>query len=86
MIFIPEDTAICVFHTHVANQILDDAKHMLLERIKGIGQTRDIFHLYNNMWDVKLHLDYFVDGEEYNKIIGETDGHARWFRWELDCG
>ncbi|WP_017435188.1 DUF2332 domain-containing protein [Saccharococcus caldoxylosilyticus] len=83
---IPEDTAICVFHTHVANQIPDDAKHMLLERIKGIGQTRDIFHLYNNMWDVKLHLDYFVDGEEYNKIIGETDGHARWFRWELDCG
>jgi hypothetical protein len=37
------------------------------------------------MWDVKLRLDYFVDGKEYNKIIGETDGHARWFRWELDC-
>lgn len=82
---IPEDTALCVFHTHVANQIPDDAKHMLLERIKEIGQTRDVFHLYNNMWDVKLRLDYFVDGKEYNKIIGETDGHARWFRWEPDC-
>jgi hypothetical protein len=80
---IPEDTAICIFHTHVANQIPNDAKYALIEKIKTLGETRDVFHLYNNMWDSKLHLDYFIDGKEYNEIVAETDGHARWFRWEL---
>ncbi|MBA2876321.1 DUF2332 domain-containing protein [Thermaerobacillus caldiproteolyticus] len=80
---IPENTSICIFHTHVANQIPNDAKYMLVEHIKELGKTRDVFHLYNNMWDFKLHLDYFIDGREYNEIVAETDGHARWFRWEL---
>ena len=83
---IPEDTIICVFHTHVANQIPDEAKQLLIKQIWEIGQTRDIFHLYNNMWDAKLHLDYFIDGIEHNEIVAETDGHARWFRWELAVG
>jgi hypothetical protein len=80
---IPEDTAIGIFHTHVANQIPKEAKWRLLEQVKEFGQTRDVFHLYNNMWDTKLHLDYFLNGKEYNKIVAETDGHARWFRWML---
>jgi hypothetical protein len=35
------------------------------------------------MWDRKLHLDYFLNGKEYNQTIGETDGHGRWFEWNL---
>jgi hypothetical protein len=80
---IPENTTICIFHTHVANQIPEDSKYELIEKIKIIGSKRDVFHLYNNMWDRKLHLDYFINGIEYNKKIGETDGHGRWFYWEL---
>jgi hypothetical protein len=80
---VQEDTAICIFHTHVANQIPKEAKLRLLEQVKQLGQTRDVFHLYNNMWDTKLHLDYFLNGQEYNEIVAETDGHARWFRWML---
>lgn len=52
--------------------------------LKGYAhKLREFFHLYNNMWDAKLHLDYFIDGIEHNEIVAETDGHARWFRWEL---
>ncbi|WMT19117.1 DUF2332 family protein [Parageobacillus toebii] len=80
---IPEDTIICVFHTHVANQIPDEAKQLLIKQIWEIGQTRDIFHLYNNMWDTKLHLDYFIDGIEHNEIVAETDGHAVGFAGSL---
>lgn len=80
---IPENSVVCVFHTHVANQIPEEAKYKLLENIKMIGSKRDVFHLYNNMWDRKLHLDYIINGIEYNKIVGETDGHGRWFSWEL---
>ncbi|ALX48460.1 DUF2332 domain-containing protein [Lentibacillus amyloliquefaciens] len=79
----PEDTAICIFHTHVANQIPDDAKHELLGKIKNIGQNRDVFHIYNNMWDRQLHLNYFLDGVEFNQTIGDTDGHGRWFEWHI---
>jgi hypothetical protein len=77
------DNVICIFHTHVANQIPEDSKTELMEIIKNIGEKRDVFHVYNNMWDSKLHLDYFIDGTEYNLTIGDTDGHGRWFDWNL---
>ncbi|MGG4267000.1 DUF2332 domain-containing protein, partial [Peribacillus simplex] len=40
---IPEDSVICVFHTHVANQISESIKHKLVEQIKEIGAKRDVF-------------------------------------------
>ncbi|MCF6136575.1 DUF2332 domain-containing protein [Pseudalkalibacillus berkeleyi] len=80
---LPKDTPICIFHTHVANQIPEDSKRALEEKIKAIGQERDVFHLHNNMWDRQLHLDYYLDGKEYTNTIGETDGHGRWFEWNL---
>ncbi|MGE7604431.1 DUF2332 domain-containing protein [Peribacillus sp. NPDC097675] len=80
---IPEDSVICIFHTHVANQMSEDIKYTLLEKIKKIGSQRDIFHIYNNMWDRKLHLDYFMDGLKYNETVGDTDGHGRWFEWDI---
>ncbi len=79
---IPQDSAVCIYHTHVANQIPDKVKHSLTEHVRKIGSLRDTFHLYNNMWDRDLHLDSIIDGIEYNERIGETDGHGRWFTWE----
>ncbi|MFC7393359.1 DUF2332 domain-containing protein [Scopulibacillus cellulosilyticus] len=80
----PKDTAIIVFHTHVANQIPESLKYELIEKLKKIGSKRDVFHIYNNMWDRKLHIDSFINGVEYNHTIGETDGHGRWFEWNVD--
>ncbi|HDX9588952.1 TPA: DUF2332 domain-containing protein [Bacillus pseudomycoides] len=80
---LPEDTVICIFHTHVANQMPEKSKYELLEKIKTIGSKRDVFHLYNNMWDRNLHLDYYIDGVEYQQTVGETDGHGRWFDWNV---
>lgn len=80
---IPNDTILCVFHTHVANQIPSELKHKLLEVIKSIGQKRDIFHLYNNIWDEYLHLDSVINGKEENQIIGKTEGHGKWFEWGI---
>lgn len=81
---VPQDSILCIFHTHVANQIPEDSKKGLLKNIRTIGAKRDVFHLYNNIWDIgKLHLDYFINGTEFNEIVGETDGHGRWFDWNL---
>jgi hypothetical protein len=79
---IPLESTLCVFHTHVANQILKDDKHKLMEYMQELGKVRDVFHLYNNMWDLDLHLDYYLDGKEYTETITETDGHGRWFHWK----
>lgn len=79
----PLDTTLCIFHTHVANQMPEEVKQKLLKQVNQIGKNRDVFHLYNNIWDGKLHLDFFINGKEFNEIICETDGHGRWFSWEL---
>ncbi|MBT2680116.1 DUF2332 domain-containing protein [Bacillus sp. ISL-35] len=80
---IPDEQVICVFHTHVANQMPDTTKKKLLDQVKQIGDRRDIFHIYNNMYDSSLHLDYYHDGKESLKTIGETEGHGRWFSLNL---
>lgn len=80
---VPHDEVVCVFHTHVANQFPNQTKEKLLEDVESIGRQRDIFHLYNNIQDTKLHLDCYVDGKESRYIVGETDGHGRWFSWQL---
>lgn len=80
---IPTDSSICVFHTHVANQLPREAKMLLLNHIKDIGSKREIYHLYNNMWDADLHLDYYIKGKEYSLILAKIDGHGRWFEWLL---
>ncbi|MBK5350421.1 DUF2332 domain-containing protein [Bacillus sp. TH44] len=80
---IREDAVICIFHTHVANQIPENVKHTLEKQIKEIGAKRDVFHLYNNMWDRDLHIDYYINGNEYCETVGETEGHGGWFSWGL---
>ncbi|MBK5488294.1 DUF2332 domain-containing protein [Bacillus sp. TH17] len=80
---IREDAVICIFHTHVANQIPENVKHTLEKQIKEIGAKRDVFHLYNNMWDRDLHIDYYINGNEYCETVGETEGHGGWFSWKL---
>lgn len=79
---IPRDSVVCIFHTHVANQIPKENKITLEDCIRNIGKNRAVFHLYNNMWDANLHLDYYINGEEYLETIAETDGHGRWFKWK----
>jgi hypothetical protein len=80
---IPEESVLCVFHTHVANQIPLEGKKKLLEEIQRIGEKREIAHIYNNMQDRELHLDYFIGGEEHRNTIGQTEGHGRWFEWKV---
>lgn len=80
---IPQNAAICIFHTHVANQLSRDEQSKLLENIRQIGRQRDVFHLYNNIQDRYLHLDYYLNGCEHTHTIGKTDGHGSWFSWEM---
>ncbi len=83
---IPPNQTLCIFHTHVANQMSPLTNNRLLDTIKEIGKNRNIFHIYNNIQDGKLHLDYYLDEEESLNTIAETDDHGSWFSWLYDGG
>ncbi|WZX99870.1 DUF2332 domain-containing protein [Bacillus sp. FSL W7-1360] len=78
---IPQDTTLCVFHTHVANQMTKETRQQLLDTITHIGQARDIFHVYNNIFDDALRLDAIIAGQTYSEKIADTDAHGRFFSW-----
>lgn len=80
---IPTDENLLIFHTHVANQMSIKEKEYLVKTIENIGKNRNLYHLYNNINDKLLHLDSYKSGEKYPKIVGQTDGHGKWFEWNL---
>ena len=77
----PDDAMLCVFHTHVANQLQPHAKHELLETLSRAAEHRPLAHIYNNMMDGLLHLDMLGVADPSSEAVAETDGHARWFEW-----
>ncbi|MCF2649986.1 DUF2332 family protein [Niallia circulans] len=43
-----------------------------------------VSHLYNNIQDRYLHLDYYLAGKKNENTIADTDGHGRWFKWLMN--
>lgn len=59
-------------------------KENLLENINDISLYRSVFHIYNNIYDRQLHIDQVNKGAVKRITIGDTDGHARWFDWNVE--
>ena len=79
---ISDESVVCIFHTWVANQMPEDSKLALEKKFKEIGKTRDVFHIYNNMWDLYLHIDSYIGGELTRKTVAETNPHGKWMIWK----
>lgn len=77
---IPQDSVLCVYHTHVANQISKEAKDTFLKSIKKLGAMRNIIHVFNNI-KPNLHLTAYHNGKVIDMPLANTDGHARWIEW-----
>lgn len=75
------DTAICIFHTHVANQMTADERERLVANIDSLSSRYNVFHLYNNIDSTMLQLVHYVGGKRHQCNIAETEGHGRWVRW-----
>lgn len=76
----PAEAAVGVFHTHVANQITEEAKRKLLATIDAVGKRRMVFHLHNNIF-AHLHLSLRSPERSLDIPLARTDGHARWIEW-----
>ena len=81
---IPKDLAICVFHTHVANQMSSDERASLVQSIENAATDRPIYHLYNNIDSPMLQLVYYPFGKRKHLPVAETEGHGRWVRWTTE--
>lgn len=77
---VSETETLCIFHTHVANQMSRPVKEELLKQVERIGQTRDVFHIYNNIQDRFLHVDLYQDGQLTAFTFAESEGHGRQFQ------
>lgn len=80
---VSNDCTVCIFHTHVANQMPLEKRNLLLSTVESLGKNRDVFHIYNNILDKNLHLDYYLNNEEHKLTVAETEGHGKWFKWLL---
>ena len=78
------DAVVCVFHTHVANQMGAEGRTRLLATVEALGQERDLVHLHNNI-EPHLHATLYRGGERKDFPLARVDGHARWVEW-LDEG
>lgn len=77
-----KDSQIIVFHTHVANQFPLQIKEDLLATLERLSYIQTIYHVYNNMYDCDLHVDFIDQGvTESFKILKNTDGHGNFFSW-----
>ena len=77
-----KNSQIIIFHTHVANQFPATLKSELLALLQQLSHIQSIYHIYNNMYDKDLHVDFIDGGITKNvKILENTDGHGKFFRW-----
>ncbi|MEK4385483.1 DUF2332 domain-containing protein [Solibacillus sp. FSL W7-1464] len=77
-----KDSQIIILHTHVANQFSAKLKAELLAMLQQLSHIQSIYHIYNNMDDADLHVDFIDEGiTKTVKILENTDGHGKFFLW-----
>lgn len=78
---VDKDASLCVFHTHMANQMHHAEREALVALIDGVGRDRDICHLFNNIDAADLQLVTFRDKTRRHVVVAQTEGHGRWVKW-----
>lgn len=73
---------VVIFHTHVANQFSDQLKLDLLKMLDELSNKKPIYHIYNNMADRNLHVD-FINNRQTIKIkeLKDVHGHGKHYNW-----
>ena len=78
-------TQIIIFHTHVANQLSQSLKDELTHILHQASIEQPIYHIYNNMVDTDIHVDYVWKGEvTCIKRLSKYDSHGTMFEWNED--
>jgi len=79
----PPDTALCLFHTFVSNQMSPEWRKDLVQLIADYGSKRDIFCISIDFLDKypRLELLSYIDGIWDHRHLANCSGHSRWMEW-----
>lgn len=82
----PTDTALCLFHTFVSNQMSPEALKRLVKLIADCGSKRDVFCISIDFLDKypRLELLSYIDGIRAHRHLANCSGHSRWMEWLLE--
>lgn len=78
---IPKHIGICVYHTHVANQMSTGQREGLVKMVDQLGSRGNLYHLYNNIDSPELQLVHFPKGMRKHITLAKTEGHGKWVEW-----
>jgi len=85
---IPQDTALCVFHTHVLNQFSAAARDRLAALLDAHAATRNVYRL-SAEWlsgeHPQLELTAWQKGQRHQWRLAYCHHHGAWLEW-LDPG
>lgn len=77
-----KESQIIIFHTHVANQFPSQLKEEFIQLLQKCSTKQPIFHVYNNMYDADLHVDFIENNIiTSKKTMKNTDGHGNYYYW-----
>ncbi len=82
----PPDTALCLFHTFVSNQMPPEALKRLAELIARFGSKRDVSCIsidFVNSYP-RLELLSYMGGVKIHRHLANCSGHSRWMEWLLE--
>ncbi len=81
---VPQDAALCVFHTHVLNQFPLDARDRLAALLDAHARTRDLYRLSAEWLDrdgPKLELTVWQNGQAHQRLLANCHHHGEWLEW-----
>jgi hypothetical protein len=81
---VPEDAAVCVFHTHTINQFSAEARHRLSAVLAEYGARRDLYRVSAEWLGTphpQLELTAWQEGQAHHRLLAYCDHHGRWLEW-----
>lgn len=90
---VPKTEGLMVYHTHVLYQFKAVQRQAFRQMLDEVGQDRDLYYLAveaNRVFDgligdtpgIKIVFTKYQSGKKTTTLLGETNGHANWIKWE----
>ena len=78
-------TNVCVFDSHVMNQIPNEDRQTLSNMLKNLSSQINIFHVSvgGQSNPPEIRLSRYCEGRRYSALLGYSDAHGRWSRWVI---
>lgn len=90
---VPKTEELVVYHTHVLYQFTVPQRQAFRDMLDVVGQYRDLYYLaveasrvFDELLDgktgVRMVLTTYKGGKKTTTLLGETNGHANWIKWQ----